>query len=192
MDHVKIAVRQTDGYDDIPVREAVGQMLDALEAGKGLTHESRVLIKPNLVTTKGPDTGVTTHPSVIAGVIYWLKKQGVSRITVADSPGGPYIPARLRSIYAACGYQELAAEAELNYDTGWKTRSNAAGSGICPQFNLIQPVVDADYIINVPKLKTHSMTVLSGGIKNLFGCVPGLQKPEMHYRYQDQAAFARM
>lgn len=36
------------------------------------------------------------------------------------------------------------------------------------------------------------MTVLSGGIKNLFGCVPGLQKPEMHYRYQDQAAFARM
>ncbi len=80
----------------------------------------------------------------------------------------------------------------MNYDTGWKTRSNAAGSGICPQFNLIQLVVDADYIINVPKLKTHSMTVLSGGIKNLFGCVPGLQKPEMHYRYQDQAAFARM
>ena len=95
-----------DGYDDIPVREAVGQMLDALEAGKGLTHESRVLIKPNLVTTKGPDTGVTTHPSVIAGVIYWLKKQGVSRITVADPaapiyrPGcAPYtLPAAIRSL----------------------------------------------------------------------------------------------
>ncbi len=107
MDHVKIAVRQTDGYDDIPVREAVGQMLDALEAGKGLTHESRVLIKPNLVTTKGPDTGVTTHPSVVAGVIYWLKKQGYQELRLPTAPAAPIyrpgcapytLPAAIRSL----------------------------------------------------------------------------------------------
>jgi ferredoxin len=44
----------------------------------------------------------------------------------------------------------------------------------------------------MPKLKTHSMTTLSGGIKNLFGTIPGLQKPEMHYRFPDIDDFCGM
>lgn len=192
MDYVKITAQRTDGYDCIRVREAVGQMLDTLGVGRELTPATRVLIKPNLVTAKGPHTGATTHPTVVAAIVHWLRGQGITNIVIADSPGGPYLPARLRAIYASCGFQALTGTAALNYDTGWEARRNAADSGICPQFNLIRPALNADYIINVPKLKTHSMTVLSGGIKNLFGCVPGLQKPEMHYRFQNRSAFARM
>ena len=54
------------------------------------------------------------------------------------------------------------------------------------------PVVQADLILSVGKLKTHCMTGLSGGVKNLFGCIPGLQKPQMHYRFQNTGDFCSM
>lgn len=41
-------------------------------------------------------------------------------------------------------------------------------------------------------LKTHCMTTLSGGVKNLFIWVPGLQKPELHYRFQEKEGFGEM
>ena len=50
----------------------------------------------------------------------------------------------------------------------------------------------ADYIINICKLKTHAMTGYSGGIKNLFGTIPGLEKPQMHYRWPEIEDFSRM
>lgn len=47
-------------------------------------------------------------------------------------------------------------------------------------------------MVSVCKLKTHSMTTLSGGVKNLFGCIPGLQKPELHLRFPEKADFGEM
>jgi len=59
-------------------------------------------------------------------------------------------------------------------------------------FHLITPIVEADYIINICKLKTHAMTGYSGGIKNLFGTIPGLEKPQMHYRWPEIEDFSNM
>lgn len=52
--------------------------------------------------------------------------------------------------------------------------------------------MEADYIINICKLKTHAMTGYSGGIKNLFGTIPGLEKPQMHYRWPEIEDFSNM
>jgi uncharacterized protein (DUF362 family) len=41
---------------------------------------------------------------------------------------------------------------------------------------------DVDYIINMPKLKTHGFTHYTGAVKNLFGAMPGLSKSRMHMR----------
>jgi Pyruvate/2-oxoacid:ferredoxin oxidoreductase delta subunit len=41
-------------------------------------------------------------------------------------------------------------------------------------------VLEADGIINLPKLKTHGLEIFTGAIKNLYGCVPGLRKAEYH------------
>lgn len=63
---------------------------------------------------------------------------------------------------------------------------------MCTEFNLIDPVRQADVIVSVGKLKTHCMTGLSGGVKNLFGCIPRPQKPQLHYRYQNRDDFCSM
>jgi uncharacterized protein (DUF362 family)/ferredoxin len=152
-----------------------------------------VLIKPNLLMKRRPDEGTTTHPALIRAVIRHLQELGVSRITVADSPGGVYSKQTLSAIYKACGIEAVCKETGviLNYDTASAPMHNPAGK-LCKTFEIIQPVHDADCIISVGKLKTHCMTGLSGGVKNLFGCIPGLMKPEFHWRYPEETRFCEM
>lgn len=130
-----------------------------------------VLLKPNLLAARDPALAVTTHPEVLAAVARWLRAHGISKITLADSPGGVYSAAMLKKLYAACGLSPLEGLLHLNLDVS---------SGRRDGFTLITPVLEADYIINCAKLKTHGLTVMTAGVKNLFGCIPGLKKPEWH------------
>ena len=57
---------------------------------------------------------------------------------------------------------------------------------------LFAPFAWADYVVDLPKLKTHGMTTVSAGVKNLFGLVPGLQKPALHCRFPREREFAGM
>lgn len=152
----------------------------------------RVVLKPNLLMRSAPETATTTHPEVVAAVARWLRARGVSDIALADSPGGPYTKALLGAIYAGCGMAAMAQREglALNHDTTWVEKPS--GGKRSASFSIIRPVAEADLLINLCKLKTHCMTGLSGGVKNLFGCVPGLQKPELHYRFQNPDEFCDM
>ena len=178
-------------YSQTALDAAVAAHFERLNVRALLKPGMRVLIKPNLVGARKPEAAATTHPAVIRAIAQWLRARGVSDIVVADSPGGLYALSALDSIYAATGMKSLCDVAALNRDVGWQTVS-------CPEgfenrsFNLINPACEADLIINAAKLKTHSMTLLSAGVKNLFGCIPGLQKPEQHYRHPDIAGFSTM
>jgi len=55
---------------------------------------------------------------------------------------------------------------------------------------LCRPVVEADRVVSVSKLKTHVLMGLTCAIKNNYGAVPGMQKFTYHSRYQDEAEFA--
>jgi uncharacterized Fe-S center protein len=59
-------------------------------------------------------------------------------------------------------------------------------------FNIITPAADADILIDLCKLKTHSVTKMSAAAKNLFGTIPGIEKFEMHARYPDYSDFSSM
>lgn len=172
--------------------QAVERLFSRWEGADALKGK-RVTIKPNLLMKRRPDEATTTHPEVVRGVILALRKRGVTDITLADSPGGLYTPAQLSGIYAATGMAQVAQETgvTLNLDCGWQEVPAPLGER-CRSFNLIDPVAQADCVISVAKLKTHCMTGLSGGVKNLFGCIPGLQKPELHYRYQEREPFCAM
>lgn len=185
-----ISVQLVETYDPQAVQAAVNKHFNVLSVAQDLTPETRVLIKPNLLTGVSPERCVTTHPVVLSAVITWLRGQGISKIVVADSPGGLYTPAKLKSIYGAAGYLIPEIEPWLNYDCSYRQPSTHSES--LHGFNVITPVLEADYIINLPKLKTHGMTLYSGGIKNLFGVIPGIQKPEMHYRFPSLESFSQM
>ncbi|NLG24500.1 MAG: DUF362 domain-containing protein, partial [Clostridiales bacterium] len=185
---VQSAVR-TD-YDGAAPDAAIARHFAALGVEGDLRPGMKVVLKPNLVLPLKPEGAATTHPSLLIAIARWLRDRGVTDITVADGPGGVHALAPLRAVYSACGMRQVAPYAKLNEDTRYVERTCEGGA--LRRFNLLRPIADADYIINVAKLKTHSMTVLSGGVKNLFGCLPGLQKPEMHMRLPDVDRFSQM
>jgi len=178
-----VSVQRVQEYNDDALYRAVCAHFDTLCVARNLTKDTRVLLKPNLLAAREPALAVTTHPALLRAIARRLRELGVTRITLADSPGGVYTPAALRKTYAACGYGPLAEWLTLNENVAF-----AAKGG----FSIIQPVLDADFVINCAKLKTHGLTVMSAGVKNLFGCVPGLQKPEQHCLHPSIEGFAEM
>lgn len=185
-----ISGKKTTAYTAALLQEAVDFHFAALGVEKDLRPGMKVLLKPNLLAARKPEQVVTTHPALIQAVADWLRDRGIEDITLADSPGGPYNEARLRSVYAAAKMDTLTG-VTLNSDTGSAQVEQPRGK-LCRRFLVIDPVRRADYIINLPKIKTHGMTVVSLGVKNLFGVVPGLEKPAIHCRYPGWEEFAGM
>ena len=188
-----VSVVRTKDYSTQELKRAIDSHFDNLPLAQGLTPESKVLIKPNLLTNKNPADAVTTSPQLIGVVIQKLKELGVEDITIADSPSGPFTVQRLKKVYTVTGMEQLAREynVKLGYDVDFTSVENPEGK-ICRSFEIIPAVTNADFIINMAKLKSHGMTMLSAGVKNLFGCVPGLLKPELHFRYPEKEHFAQM
>lgn len=178
-------------YKEDLIYPAICKAMEALSIEKDMHPDLKVVLKPNLIMAKTPDVPTTTHPLVIKCVVRWLKEHGVKNITLAESSGGLYTAEHMKNIYRTCGMNIMENDLALNMDFSAKTVH-------CPEgfanhsFHIITPIAQADYIINICKLKTHAMTGYSGGIKNLFGTIPGLEKPQMHYRWPDLEDFSRM
>ena len=186
-----VSIIKTPDYEPETLRRAVEKHFAAVDIDSDLKPGMKVLIKPNLISAHKPAHAATTHPELLRAIILALHERGITDVTIADSSGGPYTTAMIKNVYSACGLKPLGEIATLNYSTGWRSVPAAEGSAI-GSFNVIDPIADADYIINAAKLKTHSMTTLSAGVKNMFGSIPGLQKPEMHYRFPDVGDFSNM
>jgi uncharacterized protein (DUF362 family)/Pyruvate/2-oxoacid:ferredoxin oxidoreductase delta subunit len=114
---------------------------------------------------------------------------------IADSPGGgyPYTPKTLDNIYRVNGMHQAATQAgtELNWDTSSRPVSFPDGI-LTKHFDVITPVLEADAVFNLCKMKTHLFTLMTGAVKNLFGVIPGLSKPGYHAKLQDVRRFAGM
>lgn len=184
---------KTEDYAPETMHEAVKKHFDALGLENIIKPETKVMIKPNLLMRASPEAAITTHPEMIAAIIDNLQAMGVREIVIAESSGGAYTKAQLSVIYGACGYKrfENMPGVTLNYDVSFKKVAFPEGNTV-REFELISPVFDADFIISAAKLKTHAHTGLSGAVKNLFGTVPGLMKPEFHFRLQEKEPFCDM
>lgn len=186
-----VSVVDTPSYDGEVIYKAVSRHFEALGVEGDLRPGMRILLKPNLLYGKKPEAGVTTNPAIVRAVIRWLTERGHTNLVVADSSGGLFTAEYMKSVYAASGLRVPGIGEYLNQDFTFGRRETREGFST-RSFNLITPILEAEYIINLPKLKTHAMTTVSAGVKNLFGTIPGLQKPDMHRRYPETGAFARM
>ncbi len=190
-----VAVVRCDGYGRDEIEAAVRRAVDLLGGtGKFVSPGQRILLKPNLLQGQEPERCVTTHPAVVAAVARLLGEHGC-RVVIGDSPGAGivYSEANLRRAYTRTGYAAVAEEtgAALNYDTSFQTVPFPEGE-VMKQFSIITPAVAADAIVVVSKAKTHMWTRMTGATKNLFGLIPGLEKPIFHFRFRDEYAFGRM
>ena len=192
MRHKVFVVRCAD-YEQ--AAERLGELVDCMGgmgrfAGPGET----VALKANLLRKATPEEAVSTHPAIVSAVAVQAVRAGADPVIV-DSPGGgfKYTEKVLEGIYRASGMQQAAeaSGARLNFDTTHETVSHAEGH-LIKRFEVITPVVTADRVFNLCKLKTHSFTSMTGAVKNNFGVIPGLAKPGYHAKLRDKQRFAGM
>lgn len=152
----------------------------------------RVAIKPNLVHKSRPEQCAVTHPAIVAAVARRVIALGAEAV-LAESPGGVYNQSVLKGVYAASGMQEAARQTgmQLNFDCSQQT-VHSEQAAVYREMPILTPLAQADLIINIAKLKSHTLTVYSGATKNLYGAIPGLVKAELHFRFQSREAFADM
>lgn len=151
-----------------------------------------VVLKPNLILRSRPEGAAITHPNLTAAVGRCVKKAG-AEVLIAESPGGPYTPSVMRAHFKACGYTDMAQAYGFSLYTDCKYQSVPLPDALqCRELSIIEPFLKPDFLIDLPKLKTHSMVGFSGAAKNLFGAVPGLQKPELHCRFPGREEFSQM
>jgi len=191
----KVSIVRCPDYDLEHVETALRKNLNLLGGiNRFVKVGQRVCLKANLLLPARPEQAVTTHPTVIEAMANLVRAAG-GKPFIADSPGGgvPYNEEGLRRVYQKTGLLNLEDRTgvELNWDTTITKVSLPEGK-IIKQLDIIKPVLDADVIIGIPKLKSHMFTTFTGATKILFGVVPGLTKSDYHAKLPDIERFAEM
>ena len=173
-------------YDPPSVQEAVRRAVDSLGGISAfIPAKSSVLVKPNLLMASPPEAAIVTHPEVVRSVIKLLKGINCS-IYVGDGP----------SVWG----NEAGKEDEVYEKSGIRRVCEEEGAALVKfenkrwrkKFPLAAWLDKCDCVVNIPKFKTHSLTLLTGAIKNLFGFVWKTHKVELHKKYFDAADFCKM
>lgn len=191
MENYDVAVVRCKAYNVETVKPALEEALNAVNGLDFVMPGMKIIIKPNLVSFKKPDAAATTHPALLEALVEMLLSRGAD-VTIGDSPGGPHSLPLLNRVYTATGMDRLEKlGAKLNRNMNEKTVDFPEGK-VLKNFTYTEYLDEADAIIDFCKLKSHGMLGMSAAVKNLFGTIPGLKKPEVHYKFQNDAEFADM
>ncbi|MFH1849278.1 MAG: DUF362 domain-containing protein [archaeon] len=172
----KVSVAECPSYDPVLVERAIKTALKKISFS---FSGGTVLIKPNLLLAAHPDEAITTHPSVVAAVCRLLRKRGC-RIIIAESMG-PSLAAG-REIFRITGMDEVIRRfrAEPLFFENTVIERKPVKGMVLSEVPLSARLREIDYIVNLPKLKTHALTRYTGAVKNLYGFLPGGTKSEFH------------
>lgn len=185
----RVALVRCESYDHDEVKTSIARGLDLLGGVWLFAKPSdKLLLKPNLLSAVSPEECVTTHPSVFHAVAEAFKSAG-AHLTYGDSPAlGSPEKAALRA-----GIHEAADELGIKMADFHSGQSVSFPEGIQnKQFIIANGVLSSDGLISISKLKTHGLTLMTGAVKNQFGCIPGLSKGEFHVKLQEIENFSRM
>ncbi|MGH9434718.1 MAG: DUF362 domain-containing protein, partial [Terriglobia bacterium] len=145
-----------------------------------------VLLKPNLVDyIEGVETN--THPLLVGAAVECFRRLGAAKVTIGEGPGHQR---DTQLILSETGFgsvlKDLGVEfVDLNRDDVTKVRLRADYSGLHALW-LPRTVMAPDFIVSMPKVKTHHWSGVTLSMKNMFGVVPGVKygwpKNILHWR----------
>ena len=192
MEKIKVVATACSDYQQNNVENAVDNVLSQLGGiAAFVPKDAKVFVKLNLVRDMPPEKCGTTHPEVVVALCKQLEKV-TNNITVGDSCAGMYTKGVLSGVYSKCGLNQVEERSKARLNQNFDSRAVEIGGVALSDGDIISTFLDADVVINVCKLKTHSFAGYSGAVKNLYGLIPGLVKVEMHSRFPQLADFCNL
>jgi len=184
-----VALSHCHDYERDNVEKSVMDTLDHL-GGSGLfiSPGDRVLIKPNLLKGSSPEKCITTHPAVVEAMVRIVLDHG-GRPFIGDSPAF----GDLSAVAKVTGIADICKRYSIPLQPFTSPVAVKVSDPFVSTLHIDKAVLDADKVINIPKLKTHVQVGFSGAVKNLFGCLSGKKKVLWHFKAGDKEhRFGRM
>jgi uncharacterized protein (DUF362 family)/NAD-dependent dihydropyrimidine dehydrogenase PreA subunit len=172
----RVSIRAAADYQPVAMLQHLRDLLEPLGGMQSFVKPGqKVLLKPNMLSGKPPEMAVTTHPEIVRGVIQLVQEAGGIAI-IGDSPGF----GRPEQVAKKCGIWQVIQESGAEFASFTESVQVTTKTGTFQHLELAQEILNADVIINLPKLKTHQMMGMTCGVKNLFGAIVGIRKPRLH------------
>lgn len=170
-----VSLIRATSYEHQSLRAGLEKILEPLGGmGAIVKPGDRVLLKPNLLTGARPGKECTTRWELVYAVAQQVQEAG-GQPFLGDSPAF----GSAKAVAIANGYQPILEELKLPIIDFQGKCYQTVGE----EFNhllLSKEAMDADVVINLPKVKSHMQLTVTLGVKNLFGCVPGKMKAWWH------------
>jgi len=177
MDETIVTLTRCSDYSEPKVRQAIARQFELLGGlEKFVKRGDSVLLKPNFIAPKSRHHATQTDPAIIIATATLLKDFG-ARPFVGDSPAWGNVFACVKALKLQETLKRLSVPVRQLNKPRW-CRIGMSGMKV----GISSAALDADVIINLPKLKTHQQLVATFAVKNMFGCVAGKRKALWHFK----------
>ncbi|WP_088893602.1 DUF362 domain-containing protein [Leptolyngbya ohadii] len=170
-----VSLIRAESYERSQLEASLRTLLEPLGGiGAFVKPGDRVLLKPNLLTGARPGKECTTRAELVYCVAKLVQEAG-GKPFLGDSPAF----GSAKGVALANGYAPILEDLKLPIIDFQGKRYKT----VSEEFNhllLSKEAIEADVVINLPKIKSHVQLTLTMGVKNLFGCVPGKMKAWWH------------
>ena len=190
MKKTKVSIQQVPGYDSELIRRALLKNLEFLGGLDCIIRpKSRVFIKINhLSPPSPPEATIVTHPAFTKELLRLLLDIDCD-ITVGDD-----IQYKKEDGFMISGYRKICTDLGIRLvnlkEIGF--REIACQGQVLTKAYISPLVLDSDFFINLPKLKTHSFMAYTGAIKNMYGIIPYGLRCSYHREYDKSELFGQM
>ena len=156
--------------------EMAKSLMSHMNIASEIPENALIGIKPNLIVAKPSNSGATTDPRIIEGIIAYLQENNHKNIIILE---GSWVGDKTSRAFRICGYEKIAEKygielVDLQKDPGSAVKIEDLTLFIC------RKALEVDYLINVPVLKGHCQTKMTVSLKNLKGCIPNSEKRRYH------------
>ncbi len=190
MGKTKVSIQRVPGYDEGLIHRALLKNLEFLGGlDRIIRPKSRVFVKINHLSPPSPaEAMIVTHPDFTKELLRLLLDIGCD-IMVGDD-----IQHKKGDGFEISGYRKMCTELGVRLvnlkEIGF--RETVCRGEIITKAYISPAVLDSDFLINLPKLKTHSFMAFTGAIKNMFGIIPHGLRCSYHRKYDNSELFAQM
>ncbi len=177
MSNPTVTLTQCSDYSQPKIAEVIKRQFSLLGGlDKFVRQGDTVLLKPNFIAPKSRHHATQTDPAVIIETTRLLKDFGAKPF-LGDSPAWSNVHACVKALKLEETLKKLSVPVK-QLDKPKKCKIGADNTSV----RISTIALDADVIINLPKLKTHQQLIATFAVKNMFGCVSGKRKALWHFR----------
>ncbi|MFN3533298.1 MAG: DUF362 domain-containing protein [Candidatus Brocadia sp.] len=190
-----VSVVRCNDYELEKVYHAIHKALSLINGVDKLVRPGmKVLLKLNLLSSsQPPERAVNTHPVVVRALVNIFQKDFGCEVYIGDSSGSVKNASTFNA-FRITRINEIAEDTGakiVNFDKDEYIDVHNKDYEVLDKFRIARTLRTVDFVVSVPKLKTHGLTQYTGAIKNMLGVIPGNGKKNVHLIAPKPAVFAK-